>query len=627
VNLGLNWRTILLGGFLCIIAGASMPYAALKLGMGVDLGFAGMFLAAAVIGRRVTGTALANQLNIIQAMIGVVGGVGFMCVILAAFYYIQNVFETDIGFHPTWWQIAVWVMISANLGVFMGAWPRRMILNDVTLPWPTAQAVVSVAETLSDPQATEAVHQRRRVLTVSTLVASFLSLLKDGLGVVTPIVGNARTNMVLSPELMAVGIGMLVPLSVGLSGLLGVWILSAFGETVAPIGALMGTAPEYLPACLDFLDKGTSNGFVEAHCGDLDRFLTARSGNGSYFKYIVQWMMWPATALMVGSALTGALVPLLRNTLKKVRGTNETEAIREPANEEIPASWLLGGMVVCTVLLVWLQQVWFDMSALQVLAAVAIQPLLVIAGLRVLAITGQGPVSLMANATQFLFGLLWPAHILQNLVSAHIAADPQASAEGTVGSFWVARKLKGSFKALIVVQLIAIPIGAIVLPLMFNLLERTYGIGLEEGQLAAPTGLKIAALAMVMKDGLSSLPPGALTAAVIALAVGIAFEVLLMVPRREGMGSRFRWVPIPAALGFALILPPALTIAIAIGSVISAVWKSFSERSDSEGSESRGSYALFAQPMAAGLIAGELIFTSLLLPILIVLVGWLNSLT
>lgn len=624
LNTHLHWRTLLLGSLLCIVAAASMPYASLKLGMGVDLGFAGMFLAAALLGRRLRGSALANELNVIQAMIGAVGGVGFMCVILAAFFYIQVVFERDIGFNLAWWQIALWVLVSANLGIFMGAIPRRMILNDKTLPWPTGEAVRSVAETLSDPRATDDVRKRRKVLTVTTMVAGFFSFLKDGLHVVTPMVGNARVGMMFSPELLAIGIGMLVPLSVGLSGLLGVWILSAFGETVAPLGALMGTAPEYLTACRDLLGQGKTGDFLARHCGDANKFLEAQAGGGSYFQYVVKWMMWPATAMMVGSALTGVLVPLLRNAWNKFWDDGEdASGVKEPENEHIPTSWIVLGVTLCVLLLTWLQSAWFDMSWKQVLVAVAIQPILIIAGLRILAITGQGPVSLMANATQFVFGLLWPAHILQNLAAAHTAADPQASAEGTVGSFWVARKLKGSFKALVIAQLIALPIGAFILPIIFNILERTYGIGLEPGQLAAPTGLKIAALAMVMESGLSSLPPGAMAASIVAVLVGIAFEALLFIPATGKEGSRFWWIPIPAALGFALILPPILTIATAVGSVIAAVWKAFSKRSTDTGAgTSKGTYEQFAHPIAAGLIAGEIIVASLLLPVLFIFVEY-----
>src|SRR3989339_1910652 len=187
----LNWRLLLLGGLLCALAAAATPYVTLKLGQSVDLTLGGMFLAAFLLGKRLHGRDLAIQLNIIQAMIGVVSGIAFMVVILAAFYYIQTVFNRDIGFNPTFWQMFIWLLVSANLGIFMGILPRQAILKDRSLPWPGSKATLSIAQTLTDPKSTETTKLRRDVLTISTAVAGFLTFLRDSLGVITPIVGNA----------------------------------------------------------------------------------------------------------------------------------------------------------------------------------------------------------------------------------------------------------------------------------------------------------------------------------------------------------------------------------------------------------------------------------------------------
>lgn len=613
----LNWRVILFGAIICAIATASAPYITLKLGMGVDLSYGGMFLAAALLGHQAARSGrLAVQLNIIQTMVNVVSGVAFMVVILASFHYIQNVFGRDIGFNPAWWQISIWLLVSANLGVFMGALPRRMILNDATLPWPSGQAVMSVAETLSDPAATETALRRRKVLINSTAIAGFLAFLKDGLGVIIPIVGKASVGIMLSLEMAGIGIGMLVPLAVGLSGFVGVWFIYTFGETVAQFVALNGTATENWGMCRDLLGKGEVTDVLKASCGHAADYLASPS----HFKYVVQWMMWPATAMMVAAALTSVLVPLIRNAIERRRNP---ESITEPetkADETVPRSWIWCGITICVIALLWLQDAWFDMPWQQVLVAVGIQPILIVAGLRVLGITGQGPVSLMANATQFLFGWLWPGHIQQNLNAAHISADPGASSEATVGSFWVARRLGGRFKTLILAQLIMLPIGALLVPIIFNLMESTYGIGTDPGQLSAPTGLKIASLAMVMEKGAAALPHGALIASLIAIAIGIGLELLLAMRRHDQEGklvhdehgnevARFPWLLIPSAFGFALILPPALTIAMALGSVISAAWKNFSPGLT-------GSFGLFGRPLAAGLIAGEAMVGAILIPVL-----------
>ncbi|MBI5744415.1 MAG: OPT/YSL family transporter [Elusimicrobia bacterium] len=613
----LNWRLLLLGGVLCAIAAAATPYVTLKLGQSVDLTIGGMFLAAALLGKRMQGKELAIELNIIQTMIGLVSSIAFMVVILAAFFYIQNVFGRDIGFNLTTWQMFLWLLVSANLGVFMGILPRSSILKDHSIPWPTSRATLSVAQTLTDPKANAITKTKRDVLMVSTGVAGFLTFLRDGLGVISPIVGNPALNIALGPEFAAMGIGMLVPLSVGLSGLLGTWLVSAFGETVAKYSALSGVTQENFDNCLNTLNsvggldgaqKAQAMDFLHTTCGKAAEF----AGASSHFKYVVQWMMWPATALMIAAALTSILIPIVKHFLHKDKVKFEKHEFQSLADENIPLWWTLTGISITVTLLVWMTSTWFNMPWQEVLLAVAIQPILIIAGLRVLGITGSGPVSLMANATQFLFGIIWPAQIRSNLTAAYVSANPQATSENEVPSIRVAQRLGARFKTLILAQMIVIPIGALLTPIMFTMMEKTYGIGLNPGQLAAPTGLKIATLAIVMEKGLAFLPHGALRASIIAIFIGVFFELLLSFKRTNEKGhevSRFWMVPIPAALGFALILPASLNIGMAIGSVISAVWGRFAP-------DEEGSFNLYATPLASGLVAGEAMVGSIMMPLL-----------
>ncbi|MEK7105123.1 MAG: OPT/YSL family transporter [Patescibacteria group bacterium] len=612
----LSPRLLILGVILCVIAALAGPYVTLKLGMSVDLSYGGMFLAAALLAKGARDNReLAVQLNIIQAMINAVSGVGFMVVILAAFHYIKGEFGRDIDFNPTWWQMGVWLTISAYLGVFVGAIPRRTILADRTLTWPAARGVLVVAHTLTDPAATALNTRRKAVLSVTTALAGFLTFLRDSLGVITPIVGNKALNLMMGLEFVGLGFGMLVPLGIGLSGLLGVWILANFGETVGQLAALSGTSEVNWAQCRTEIAAGEITDFLRVNCGEAAKYL----GAGSHFKHIVLWMMWPATAMMVASALTSVVLSLAKNALMTTSVVGEVES---QADEHIPTSWIVGGTIVCIGLLIFVQDLWFDMPWYQVMVAIAIQPVLIVAGLRVLGLTGQGPVSLMANATQFLFGLIWPAHVKENLVAAQIAADPAASSEGTISSFWVAQRLGGSFRTLIVAQLLMLPIGAFLLPVTFTMLANRFGIGLEPGQLAAPTGLKIASLAIVMEKGLTALPHGALTASIAAIVFGILVEILLTMTKTDAEGNevqRFPWLPVPSALGFSLILPPTLSIATAVGSMISFTWRKVA-------GGDVGSYILYGAPIAAGLMAGEAIVGGILLPILATLVEFVNSL-
>lgn len=618
-----NWKVMIIAFFLCALASAATPYVTLKLGQSVDLTIAGMFLVAYLFAHKINSKELAIQLNITQAMIGMVSSIAFMVVILSAFYYIKVMFNRDVNFDLSTLQMFLWLVVSANLGIFMGVLPRSTILKDKSLPWPSSRATLVVAKTLSDPEAGAINKKKRSVLMLSTAGAGFLTFLRDGFGVIQPVVGNPSLNIALSAEFAAFGIGMLVPLSVGLSGLLGTWIMATFGDTVAKYAALSGVSSDNFKTCLDMLNNYSSMAqpqqtkaleFLTSTCGKASEYVNTTS----HFKLVVQWMMWPATAMMIAAALTSIAIPVIKHLIshKKIK---EEEGFKSIADEHIPNWWTWTGVFVSVILLVWMTSEWFEMPWTEVMLAVAIQPILIIAGLRVLGITGYGPVSLMANATQFLFGLIWPSQLKSNLTAAYISANPQATSENIVPSFWVAQRLGGRFRTLILAQLLAVPIGALLTPIMFNILEKTYGIGLNPGQLAAPTGLKIATLAVVMEKGLSYLPYGALKASIWAIFIGVFFEVLLSFKKKDAHGNevqRFWWVPIPAALGFALILPASLNIGIALGSMFAFVWRKLSP-------EEGKSFDLYATPLASGLIAGEAMVGSLLIPLLTVIVGFI----
>jgi uncharacterized oligopeptide transporter (OPT) family protein len=610
-------RFLLVSLLLCAVATAATPFAVLKLGMGVDMSTAGMFIIAAMFAKITRDRKdLAIQLNLVQTMIGVVQGMGFMVVILAAFYLLPTMTgRPELALNLSWWQTALWIYFSAGLGVFMGVLPRRMVLDDPSLPWPTGVATVSVAETLTDPAATEATAQRRKVLVVGTGVGGLVAFLRDGIGIIPSLVGNSLLGIVLSLDFIGIGFGMLLPLSVGLSGLIGVWLISAFGDHVAMYAALNGAAPGNWSACVSAVGHGDTGDFVTKSCGHAADYIAATKNGGSHFKFLVQWMMWPATSMMLTAAITGALLPMVKSAFSK---KGRVVAVASLADEHVPL-WAVGGMIALnTAGLVVIQDLWLQIPWYDVLLSVAVQPILIIGGLRIMAITGTGPVSLFGNAMQFLYGLARPGMLKVNLAMAQVAADAQASSESTAGSFWVARRLGGRFKDLLIAQVIVLPIGAVLTPIFFKVMVDTYGIGFGPGQLTAPTALKIASLALVMEKGSSGLPHGALTAALVAAVIGIGLEVLLCLRRKDASGvevPRFPWLPVPSAVGFAMILPPSLTVAMAFGSVVSAIWRVFSTKQD-------GSYAMFAAPLASGFLAGESIVGGVLLPLLQVVTSY-----
>jgi uncharacterized oligopeptide transporter (OPT) family protein len=135
---------------------------------------------------------------------------------------------------------------------------------------------------------------------------------------------------------------------------------------------------------------------------------------------------------------------------------------------------------------------------------------------------------------------------------------------------------------------------------MYPILVNRYGLGADG--LAAPTGLKIANMAVLLARGFDALPRYALAATVVAAILGIAVTAL----RESSDAPWTNWIPSIAALGFALILPGELNIPIALGGVAGWIWMHVS----------RPTYEQYAITVASGMIVGEALLGGLAIPLL-----------
>jgi len=602
-----DWRVLLFGMSCSLFLAIATTYVTLKMGMSTELSVGVMLLASMIFKNRFAPSQMKIQLNILQTMVGAAAGIGFMCTILAAFYYLRLPIEqggfgrSDVVFNPSGWEMFWWITLSAYLGAFMGALPRKTLLDDKSLPWPAAKATITTIEALVPGQQADEQKKKSIVFFGMTSISALVTMLRDLWNVMPSFVGKESLYMKLEPQLMPFGLGLLLPLRVGLSTLVGVFIFVQFGDYVAKLTALQSVPSENFAVCSRALSEGNAE-VVQTLCQAAASYL-----NPSHFKLAVQWFMWPATAAMIAAALTSVLLNLFQ---KRSMQRTHTEI---QMSEEMPKWQVYSGVAVCaTGLIIFMNRV-FGMYIAEVMLAIAIQIPLIVVGGRVMATIGQGPVSVMANATQLLFAWVFPGNITNNMQAAHLSADPQASSETTLGSFFMARILGGSEKMLIISQLLAIPVAAIGLYLGFDLMVQQYGFG--GAGLSAPTGLKFASLAVVLEKGVSALPPYALSASIVGIVVGVVFEVLSFMKKRSHDGNEsamFPWIPSVTALCFALILPPFLSLPIALGSICGAIWKKMNQVSYHANNDS----------VAAGFLAGDAIVAGIFIPLVFALMQY-----
>src|SRR5439155_278419 len=99
----------------------------------------------------------------------------------------------------------------------------------------------------------------------------------------------------------------------------------------------------------------------------------------------------------------------------------------------------------------------------------------------------------------------------------------------------------------------------------------TYGIVGEHAELSSPISRKWAGFAEILSRGFSALPPGAVTALVIAVVLGIIFSVL--------ENRKMKWVPSPTGVGIGMLVPASVIFVMFLGGVAELIWSRRDRRS------------------------------------------------
>ncbi|HVT06464.1 MAG TPA: OPT/YSL family transporter, partial [Polyangia bacterium] len=163
--------------------------------------------------------------------------------------------------------------------------------------------------------------------------------------------------------------------------------------------------------------------------------------------------------------------------------------------------------------------------------------------------TDLAPVGAVGTVTQLLFSR---CGAIGSMLFASVAFGASTQAAQTLWALKAGQKLNAAPRPQLAAQLIGALLGAAVVAPVYVILLKAYGIGTES--LPAPSAISVKATAEAMRGGLSTLPPYATLAGGAGLAVGALLSLL-------GRGRWARFCPSPAAMGIAMIIPPALSVA------------------------------------------------------------------
>jgi uncharacterized oligopeptide transporter (OPT) family protein len=457
------------------------------------------------------------------------------------------------------WALCLWGLAVGLVGIVAAALLRRKLIVDEALPFPTGNATGDLIETIFAARASAV--RRARFLIGGAVLAAAVTWFRDG-----------RPQLI--PDSTAIGgaIGgvSIAALTVGMS----------WSPLLLSTGVMMGiraAASMALGAAIAWL--GIAPWLVRTHIV-----------REAAFSACAGWLVWPGLGLL----LAGSFLPLILDWRSVARSLRDLGVfVRRRAGGGVPAPQsdrdprptgaAFPALVLAFVAIAAVGRLVFGLSPLAALAAILTALVLAVVSSRATGETDLAPVGVVGTLTQLLFSGYGP---ILSILAGSVSMGTSSQAAQTLWAFKAGERLRGTPRAQLVAQLLGALIGGLVVVPVYLVIVKAYGIGTES--LPAPSAISWKATAEAARGGFAALPPHATVAGAIGLGVG----VLLSVIGRRPWG---RYLPSPAAMGIAMLMPASLSLAALTGAVAATVVMRLRPSVDQESLTS----------LAAGGITGE----------------------
>ena len=473
------------------------------------------------------------------------------------------------GHHMPWPFMVFLTLCVATLGVFMAVPMKRQMINIEQLKFPSG---IAAAETLKSlhSKGTEAVHQAR-ALGVGGLFGAAVTWFRDA------------------------GKPFSIPASFSLPGSIGGFPLTKWtidfevSAIMIAAGAIIGWKVAWSMLGGAIVNYAILAPWM-AKLGVID---TAKLG----YREIVRWSTWTGASIMVTSALLmfamqwrvvgRAFGGLTRSFRKRVHVSHDPlERI------EVPGSWFLAGMVLSGVGCILVLFFAFGTNIYMGIIAVALTFLLSIVACRATGESDISPVGAMGKITQLMFGVVAPANVVTNLMTAGVTAGAGVSSADLLTDLKSGYVLGANPRKQFLAQFFGCFAGVlVVVPAFYLLVPDAAALGTDRWP--APAAQVWAAVARLLSTGLSALHPTARAGLVIGGLIGLLLPTLSRVAPKAN-----RFIPSATGLGLAMVIPFYNSLSMFLGALIVLI---LTARKPALAEK-------YVIPVSSGVIAGESLF-------------------
>lgn len=428
--------------------------------------------------------------------------------------------------------LALWLLVVSLLGVVVAAGLRHQLLVRERLAFPSG---VVTAETMTEIHSggSEA-RARLRLLGFTAMVSAGLKTLVTALSI-SPIAPPLRWGLelaggksvtvsamnlgfALDPSLLMVGFGAIARLRIGVSMLIGALLAWGF---LAPLALSRGWA-----------SPGTSDGV--------------------WFAPLVEWLLWPGATLMVSAALTAFVISVRRVLRRRGDAARPTESDADHSSNrafDLRLLWLAFAAV--TVIIVTAQISMFAIGPIEATIAVLLSYVLAIVAARVSGETAITPIGALGKITQLTFGAISPGQMATNLMTANVTGGAAGQCADLMHDLKTGQLIGATPSFQVIAQVFGILAGSLAATATYVLLITSPQTQLITPEWPAPAVATWKAVAEVLSDGLQAMPPGAVTAIVLASICGVALAII----EDRAPKAIAPFVPSGSAIGLGFVVP------------------------------------------------------------------------
>ncbi|MBO9540880.1 OPT/YSL family transporter [bacterium] len=584
----LTVRSVLMGSVLGAIMSLSNLYVGLKTGWGLGVAITACILSYAIwttlrkVGLAKTDMSILEN-NAMQSTASAAGySTGGTMVSAIAAYLIVT--KTNMEF----WTLMGWTFFLAMLGVMLAIPMKRQMINHEQLRFPSGVAAAATLKSLH-AKGGDAVRQARTLFQMMGLGA-VVAWARDGM---PWLAGKLKMNL---PALPA---DFHFPLLKIAGQPIAKWTFTLEASTIMiAAGALMGwktgwsmllgavaTYAIAVPQIWQhFPDALLAHGADPKVLLDPTFFPTSKA--------IRNWSLWGGSAMMVSSGMLGFALQwktIVRALTPQKASTASGEA--DPlAAIEVPNSWFWAGTTIAALGVMTIMHFAFHVKPWMSLIAVIMTFFLSLVACRATGETDTTPIGAMGKITQLTYGVLAPANVVTNLMTACVTAGAAGSAADLLTDLKSGYLLGANPRKQFLAQFAGIFVGtAVVVPVWYLLVPNADVLGSEK--FPAPAAQVWASVAQLLSNGIGSLHPTIQVSMLVGGLIGIILPLIeLALPKKAKA-----FVPSPTALGLSMVIPATNAISMFLGALLALIW----EKRNSKQAEA------FLIPIAAGLIAGE----------------------